>query len=298
VVVEEGTVAAEDLQGDGEKVQQGGVDEAESTAEGSSTDQQNDIEAAFEKKSSEEADTTEQQDGVEGAAEAGAEDAEAAAEQQDGMEESNLDDLILSLMRAEEGAVMDDTATAGELAKAAKFKQALSDLLQESRAEQDGGGGADPAARVGGAWAKSKSGEAEPAPPHPQDEFESVEDDSDELLGMILTVRNEVDGAYVERPTTLAGGKKWSVEYSIQTMAGGRSKTLYAQAKARRRRMMADGQRDRDAEWHLMFGRSLPHLSDKGRKHRVKEEEWGRDKPVWVVGEEGPKKWEDVFGKK
>lgn len=123
-----------------------------------------------------------------------------------------------------------------------------------------------------------------------------VEDPSEDLLGMILTIRNKVNGKYVTRPSSLTTTDRWSVEYSVRTMSEDRAKKLYALVKARRRRALMNTEDERDKQWHVMFGRALPRLSKAGSDFRRRLEKQTKGKPVWFVDRKEALEWEEVFG--
>lgn len=213
-------------------------------------------------------------------------------------EASSLKDLILRLAEQVDErprAAADDNPT-----KLQQFQRILSELMAESRDEQYGAERMSEAASAYNTPSPETSSAREDDPttaPPGNGVYDDVEDDNGELLGMILTVRNKVDGRYVTRPTFSAPGHRWSVEYSIQTMGKERAAKLYSQVKARRSKVF-DNAVDRDKVWHEIFQRALPKLSERGSKFRSREEAEGRKKPVWIVGKDKAMKWEDVFGKK
>lgn len=212
-------------------------------------------------------------------------------------EASSLKDLILRLAEQVDErprAAADDNPT-----KLQQFQRILSELMAESRDEQyDAERMSEASSAYNTPSAESSSREDDPTTAPPSNGvFDDVEDDNGELLGMILTVRNKVDGRYVTRPTFSSPGHRWSVEYSIQTMGKERAAKLYSQVKARRSKTF-DNTVDRDKVWHEIFQRALPKLSERGSRFRSKEEAEGRTRPVWIVGKDKALKWEDVFGKK
>lgn len=241
------------------------------------------------------ADPADQPAGVDWASVADSVEQEGDAEMEsDGRDaESHLDDLILSLTKQGEGEqVGDEAASDDALSKAGKFRQVLSELLTESRNEQDE---AEKPSTSESQEGKEGSPTAESEPAYGE-AFEDLEEDP-RLLGLILTVRNKVDGEYVQRPHNLSPNRKWTVEYSIQTMKLERAHKLYAQVKMRRKRSMADDRLDRDKAWHRMFGSMLPKLSARGREFRRREEAKAMGQPVWVVGKE-KEDWHDMYEKK
>ncbi|KAL2110258.1 hypothetical protein VUR80DRAFT_1410 [Thermomyces stellatus] len=216
-----------------------------------------------------------------------------------GTAERSLDDAIMNLIKQREDKdVSGGAASSDGSSRVAKFKQVLSELLAESRREQDGAEKKAEPSSSEEATRNSSGRESEPAGANPEAAFDDLEDDGGPLLGMILTIRNKVNGEYVARPYNLTPNKKWTVEYSIQTMNKERARKLYKQVKNRRRAALEDDDILRDQTWHRMFGSVLPRLSEKGREFRRREDERARGQPVWVVGEKKQKDWYEVFGNK
>lgn len=114
-----------------------------------------------------------------------------------------------------------------------------------------------------------------------------------EVLGMILTLRNKVNGQYVTRPDDLKKSSNWTVEYAIEELPEERAKTLYESCLARRHKELA-GIKQRK-EYDNRFRENLEKLSDAGRKFRQKEVEKAKTRPVYVYGIDKPLKWEEVF---
>ncbi|KAL2136792.1 hypothetical protein VTI74DRAFT_1444 [Chaetomium olivicolor] len=117
--------------------------------------------------------------------------------------------------------------------------------------------------------------------------------DGGELLGMILTIRNKVNGQYVQRPEQLKNSDRWTVEYAIEEMPDERAQNLYG-AVLRRRRTLLSGE-DRSNWWSTVFGDKLRKYSDRGRRYRELMNERIRSGPIHVYGEEKPFSWEEVF---
>ncbi|KAI0024446.1 mitochondrial protein Pet127-domain-containing protein [Xylariomycetidae sp. FL0641] len=141
--------------------------------------------------------------------------------------------------------------------------------------------------------------ETEPASPFQKEGPESsepeLEPEEGELLGMVLTVKNKVNGSYVARPEGLNPKDDWAVEYNIERMPDERARTIYAQLKGRRRKVMEDTG-DRETEWYNMFKGKLSSTTQKGRDFRAKETAIEKTQPVHVVGRES-QSYEEVFGK-
>ncbi|KAH6854277.1 mitochondrial protein Pet127-domain-containing protein [Chaetomium sp. MPI-CAGE-AT-0009] len=140
-------------------------------------------------------------------------------------------------------------------------------------------------------------GEGEASPTrHYRDEA-----DGGELYGLILTIRNKVNGEYVARPENLTPKQRWKVEYAIEEVQPERAHNLYKMVLKRRRNLLYPegaaaaeaGGRDR---WYQMFDGSLDRYSAGGRKFRRDEEHRRRNQPVHVYGAEAPLPYEEVFG--
>lgn len=118
-----------------------------------------------------------------------------------------------------------------------------------------------------------------------------------ELLGMVLTVRNRVNGEYAPRPDPKAGVSAWTVEYSIEELPAGRAEALYKALQVRRKKALSN---DKDANgpdpWYHMFSGKLEQMSKRGRKFRAKMEEKARENPVHIFGMDDPVTYDEAFG--
>ncbi|KAI2641763.1 Pet127-domain-containing protein [Hypomontagnella submonticulosa] len=130
-------------------------------------------------------------------------------------------------------------------------------------------------------------------PPGTETPAEETEDSG--LLGMVLTIKNKVNGKYVYRPEDITKHDKWDVEYNVEELSSKRAQTIYRQCKERRRKTF-DNATDRDSEWYKMFRGSLDKHTQSGRKFRARETENAKKYPVHILGQQ-PLQWEDVFGK-
>ena len=120
------------------------------------------------------------------------------------------------------------------------------------------------------------------------------------LLAMVLTVRNKVNGRYVERPENLTRKDKWTVEYALAEFPSlERAHNLYDACKIRREKAMTwtraesteDGQDGQDGQGgkakNINYGymENLKRLAIQGRKWRKKIDEKDRKAgPVKVLG--------------
>ncbi|KAG7288778.1 hypothetical protein NEMBOFW57_005136 [Staphylotrichum longicolle] len=118
-----------------------------------------------------------------------------------------------------------------------------------------------------------------------------------ELYGLILTIRNKVDGEYVVRPENLDAKQRWTVEYALEEIPERRANTLYRMVLNRRRNLLyPDDGYDKDAKWYHMFRGRLDAYSQSGRSFRRREDARLRDEPVvHVYGADGPVSYPDVF---
>ncbi|KAK3946079.1 mitochondrial protein Pet127-domain-containing protein [Diplogelasinospora grovesii] len=139
-------------------------------------------------------------------------------------------------------------------------------------------------------------------------ETDKVEDkvasgDDSSVFGMILTVRNKVNGQYVKRPERIPNGFHWVVEYAIEEIAQKRADRLYGMVQTRRQKALrpsedaAAAAADKGQQWYQMFRGKLDKYSMKGRAYRQRETEFGKQHPVHVYGIDTPLEWESVFGK-
>ncbi|OTA61201.1 Pet127-domain-containing protein [Hypoxylon sp. EC38] len=117
----------------------------------------------------------------------------------------------------------------------------------------------------------------------------------EELLGLVLTIKNKVNGKYVTRPEDLTKHDSWIVEYNIEEISGKRAQTIYQQCKSRRKKVFEDTG-DKETEWYKMFKGDLEKHTKSGRKFRAAETQKARRFPVYIIGQQ-PLQWEDVFGK-
>lgn len=128
-----------------------------------------------------------------------------------------------------------------------------------------------------------------------EDSKPTEKEPEEELLGMVLTIRNKVNGKYVTRPEDLTKHDNWVVEYNIEEISGTRAQTIYQQCKSRRQKVFEDTG-DKETEWYKMFRGDLEKHTKSGREFRAAETEKAKKHPVHIIGQQ-PLQWEDVFGK-
>ncbi|EGR49555.1 uncharacterized protein TRIREDRAFT_60564, partial [Trichoderma reesei QM6a] len=107
-----------------------------------------------------------------------------------------------------------------------------------------------------------------------------------ELLGMYVTIRNQVNGEYVERPTGInkEDDFDWSVEYSITELPDKRARKIYSKIKQRRRKVLTP-QSSEGWDWYKMFQGKLPALAKKGERFRELRTQQEAGGPVHVAWE-------------
>ena len=114
-----------------------------------------------------------------------------------------------------------------------------------------------------------------------------------EVLAMALTVRNKVNGEFVQRPENINQNDKWSVEYTLEEVPKpDRAWSLYLACQERRRQKLEGYQQKQEDDSVNDYLRHLRNLSRKGavwRKDMDKEEQGMK---VAVVGQ--PISREDV----
>jgi hypothetical protein len=109
-----------------------------------------------------------------------------------------------------------------------------------------------------------------------------------ELLGMYVTVRNRVNGEFVERPTNIKKEDDfdWSVQYTITELPDARARTIYTKLKQRRKKVLMPQPSDR-WDWYKMFQGKLPALAKKGEMFRELRTQQEAGNPLHVAWERG-----------
>lgn len=116
-----------------------------------------------------------------------------------------------------------------------------------------------------------------------------------EVLAMALTIRNKVNGSYVQRPENIGPDDKWSVEYSLEEVAKPeRAWSLYLACQTRRRRKLegwAEKQEEKRVDPYLQ---KLRELSRKGALWREETDRRNEGRKVAVVGQPVPSQEEET----
>lgn len=107
------------------------------------------------------------------------------------------------------------------------------------------------------------------------------------LMGWILSVRNLVNGGYVERPTNFTDHDEWKVEYHIKEISEQSRWKLYNALKERRRQLI--GMDEEETDKKLKHYRDLiSRFSHRGRKWRIEQDQLNEEKGVQVYRPLGP----------
>ncbi|KAL7625502.1 hypothetical protein AAE478_004722 [Parahypoxylon ruwenzoriense] len=227
---------------------------------------------------------------------------------------SPLKNLIVNMaQRIDERILPNETENSvNDSSKLKEFERILGQLIarskdeqspsQEDGSSQDSGTQTEPETQDKTESVQSETGEADAQGSSQQSsdttsDASSKEDEEDaNLLGMVLTIKNKVNGQYVIRPEKLTKADDWTVEYNIEDILGKRAKTIYQQCQSRRRKIFADTG-DKEAEWYRMFCGDLSKHTEAGRRFRQLELKAAKKYPIHIFGHDKPLTWEEVFGK-
>lgn len=103
---------------------------------------------------------------------------------------------------------------------------------------------------------------------------------SRKVLGMTLTIRNRVDGEYVERPRD---GSKWEVEYALEEIANEKAMGLYQALLMRRKKaLVKEVDLKRDA-FNDKFIETIKMLSQRGRMWRTEQDRKEAQMPIKML---------------
>lgn len=209
---------------------------------------------------------------------------------------SNLKDLIVRMTRnIDEREVFERDMDDEDDSKLREFERILGKMMADSRGASTGTQATDVEGELkeSGDASTDPSAAATESPAGGAGEAEPAEEK--QLLGMVLTIRNRVNGSYVQRPENLDQSDKWDIEYNIQEMPDVRARALYEKLLSRRKKALKS-EGDRDAAWYEMFQGSLEKHTNAGRKFREEEEARARQRPVHVVGQAEVRTYEETFG--
>ena len=128
---------------------------------------------------------------------------------------------------------------------------------------------------------KSSTGDREVA-------AEDSEEKVPELLGMYVSIRNRVDGEFVERPEISDQDFDWAVQYTVTELPDKRAQRIYSKIKKRRKEVLAIDPSARSADWYRFFRGRLPIYTKEGRKFREKKTLQEANSPIYVAWDSEP----------
>jgi hypothetical protein len=114
-------------------------------------------------------------------------------------------------------------------------------------------------------------------------------EDKTEVLAMTLTIRNKVNGKYVDRPRKLTANDKWTIEYALEDVrTKQKAQKLYQSCKRRRGRALSNAKKDENNPWNDKYLENLRQLSRKGKAWREHQNRIDQEEPVKVLD------WDEV----
>ena len=128
----------------------------------------------------------------------------------------------------------------------------------------------------------------EAAEDEPQQQQQQQPGEKSEILGLYVTVRNKVNGVYVDRPSSLDKHSRWEIQYNVGEMTGERASKLLVQCKNRRKRVLAEDPEKKAARFPIMFGGKLVNMSKRGVQFRERMTRREEGKSVFVAWDEQP----------
>lgn len=112
----------------------------------------------------------------------------------------------------------------------------------------------------------------------------ATEDDDREIMAMTLTIRNKVNGRYVERPMSFTANHRWDVQYSLAEAPSKASAwSLYRATQARRTKAMTKPKAQKAGR--DIFLEQIKKWIQKGREYRARMNELEKNTVVKVVDE-------------
>lgn len=118
---------------------------------------------------------------------------------------------------------------------------------------------------------------------------------NDEIFGAVLTIRNKVNLADVERPQDLNRSDKWDIEYGVEEMKAERAEKLYALCQSRRKIVAYKDPAKKPGNFISQHKKSIQKYTQVGRSFRDLEDKVAKKQPVWIVGQHEPLPAEEVF---
>jgi hypothetical protein len=104
-----------------------------------------------------------------------------------------------------------------------------------------------------------------------------------DVLAMYMTIRNKVNGKYVERTENLSKEDKWIVEYALADIPSPRSRALYQSSQTRRKGALMSGQRESEDGFRQRYLEMMAEMVAKGRQFRAGQDELDLLGPLKVL---------------
>ena len=139
--------------------------------------------------------------------------------------------------------------------------------MEAEEAESEGGSEAESEER---STTPANHGFASNTDPEVDGSEEEV-DDERPVMGWTLTIRNRVNGAYVERPQSLTPEDQWSVEYAIEEVPETKRRAAYETLKMRRKKLLTFDKKAENA-YLDQFLAAIRKRAQQGRSWREKQD--------------------------
>ena len=121
-------------------------------------------------------------------------------------------------------------------------------------------------------------------PYSPAQSGQAERQDRTEVSAWTLTIRNKVNGEYVDRPRNLTREDQWTIEYALEDVPEqNRAQRLYQACKVRRRKALSSAKRDDADPWNDRYLGYLRELSRKGKEWREHQNKVDSREPVKVL---------------
>ncbi|PKX95824.1 Pet127 family protein [Aspergillus novofumigatus IBT 16806] len=104
-----------------------------------------------------------------------------------------------------------------------------------------------------------------------------------ELLAMTLTIKNKMNGYYVERPTNFTSSDKWTVQWELTEVKQQQAQSLYTACQNRRAKALANRGEGESGVAANVYIRKLRELAKQGREIRRREDELDKKRGIVVL---------------
>jgi hypothetical protein len=107
------------------------------------------------------------------------------------------------------------------------------------------------------------------------------------LMGWTLTIRNKINGGYVDRPVKIKKEDEWAVEYHIQEIPETSRWRLYNALKERRQKLIGDEEQEVDKGLQT-YRALIQRFTKRGRRWREEQDKMTEEMGVQVYKPLGP----------